>query len=91
MSDLRAQRKILHLPSTPLTPEVVLARTLEKCPSIKNVAVMIEWDDTDVSCDWSNMRMRDLVYLERCLQQRIADFMAGDLLDSTGDPDKDLA
>ena len=96
MTDLRAQRKIVHLPSTELTPEVVLARTLEKSQRIKSVAVLIEWmgdeqADGGVSCDWSQMRMREIVYLSTCFRQRIDGMMAEDLVYCFGDPDKDLA
>ncbi len=55
-------RKIAHLPGTKLTPEVVLARTLEKAQAgrIKSVVVVVEWmdggeDDQNFAVDWSNM------------------------------------
>ena len=54
------ERKIIHLPGTKLTPEVVLHRTLTKLPHIKSVVVVIQWDDGSVECDWSSMMVSDL-------------------------------
>ena len=56
-------KKIYHMPGTKLTPEVVLARTLEKTPRIKAVAVMIIWDDDSVDSDWSLMSASEFCFM----------------------------
>ena len=50
--------KILHLPGTKLTPEVVLHRTLTKLPHIKSVCIVIQWDDDSFDVDWSAQLFR---------------------------------
>ena len=52
--------RLVHLPGTKLTPEVVLHRTLNKLARIKAVAVVIQWDDDTFSSDWSQMRVSEL-------------------------------
>ncbi|MFZ9406468.1 MAG: hypothetical protein ACO26U_05155 [Burkholderiaceae bacterium] len=52
--------KLVHLPGTKLTPEVVLHRTLNKLDRIKSVAVVIQWDDNTLSIDWSQMKVSEL-------------------------------
>lgn len=59
-SDAPFERKIIHMPGTRLTPEVVLHRTLTKTARIKAVAVVIQWDDDSFECDWSSMMVSDL-------------------------------
>lgn len=54
------ERKIIHLPGTRLTPEVVLHRTLTKTARIKSIVVVIQWDDDSIDCDWSSMKVSDL-------------------------------
>ena len=58
--DAPFERKIIHLPGTKLTPEVVLHRTLTKLAHIKSVVVVIQWDDDSVDCDWSSMKVSEL-------------------------------
>lgn len=52
--------KIIHLPGTELTPEVVLHRTLTKKERIQAVTVVILWDDGTYDVDWSRQELRDL-------------------------------
>jgi hypothetical protein len=54
------ERKIIRLPGTKLTPEVVLHRTLTKLAHIKAVTVIIQWDDDSFDCDWSSHKLSDL-------------------------------
>lgn len=53
--------KIIHMPGTRLSPEVVLHRTLEKIEHIESVAVVIRWkvDDT-YDVDWSQQKTSEL-------------------------------
>lgn len=53
--------KLVHLPGTKLTPEVVLHRTFQKLHRIKGVAVVIQWDDDSFDTDWSTMRVSELL------------------------------
>lgn len=52
--------KLVHLPGTKLTPEVVLHRTLNKLGDIKAVAIVIQWNDDTMSVDWSQMRVSEV-------------------------------
>lgn len=54
------ERKIIHLPGTTLTPEVLLHRTLQKVSRIKAVALVIQWDDDSFDTDWSSMKSSEL-------------------------------
>lgn len=63
--------KLVHLPGTVLSPELVLRRTLEKISYIRSVAVVIEWkEDRSVDVDWSQMSLRDLSFLAESLRFR---------------------
>lgn len=53
--------KLVHLPGSKLTPEVVLHRTLNKIDHIKAVLVVIQWNDESFSSDWSQMKTSELV------------------------------
>jgi hypothetical protein len=59
------ERKVEHLPGTRLTPDVVLARTMEKKAQIKAVAVLIQWDDETFDMDWSQMKVSELCMAEK--------------------------
>jgi hypothetical protein len=48
--------RLVHLPGTKLTPDVVLHRTLNKLDHIKAVTIVIQWNDETFSVDWSQMR-----------------------------------
>lgn len=52
--------KVVHLPGTRLSAEVVLTRTMQNLPRIKAVAVVIMWDDDSFDMDWSNMKRSEL-------------------------------
>lgn len=65
----RRLRKIAHLPGTKLTPEVVLARTQEKLPRIKAVALVILWDDETMSTDFSSISAANLAMAAMVLQE----------------------
>lgn len=59
-SNVPFERKIIHMPGTRLTPEVVLHRTLTKTAHIKAVAIVIQWNDDSFECDWSTHKLSDL-------------------------------
>lgn len=64
----RKTRKIVHLTGTRLSPEVVLARTLEKAGRMKAVFVIVQWDDTTFDMDWSQVSISEL-----CMASKILD------------------
>lgn len=51
--------RLVHLPGTRLTPEVVLHRTLQKLDRIRAVTVIIQWDDCTFDVDWSQMKVSE--------------------------------
>lgn len=65
--------KVVHLPGTKLTPEVVLHRTLQKLDSIAGVVVLIQWKDSTVDVDWSNMKLSELAFASVILQKTVVD------------------
>ncbi len=52
--------KLVHLPGTALSPEVVLHRTLQKLEHIESVVVMIKWKKETFDADWSVQKTTDL-------------------------------
>jgi hypothetical protein len=69
--DRKPERKIIHLPGTVLSPEVVLHRTLGKLPRIKAVLVLMQWDDLSMSVDWSQMKMSELCMAAMTVQRAV--------------------
>lgn len=61
---------LVHLPGTKLSPEVVLHRTLNKLKRIKNVVVIIQWDDDSMDIDWSEMKASELAMASLLLSQQ---------------------
>ena len=72
MSQELYKPKLVHLPGSRLTPEVVLHRTLNKVDRIKAVAVIILWDDDSYDTDWSNMKLSELVMSVKALDLDMA-------------------
>ena len=52
--------RMVHLPGTRLTPEVVLHRTLGKLEHIKAVTIVIQWNNDEFATDWSQQKMSEL-------------------------------
>ena len=76
MSDEYAP-KLVHLPGTELTPEVVLHRTLNKNGRIKAVMVVIQWDDESFDTDWSMMKVSELCMGIRVLERDVDNTLFG--------------
>ena len=55
MTDWKMQRKIVSLPGIGVTPQVALARTLEKHEHIKSVFISIEWTNGAIAADFSSL------------------------------------
>lgn len=71
------ERKIIHLPGTELSPEVVLHRTLTKIDSIKNITVVIQWKDDTLGADWSSMKSSELAMASFVLQNVALEVVGG--------------
>lgn len=71
--DWHKQRKIATLPGVRTDAVTVLARTLEKAQAgkVASVFISIEWNDTTVEADWSNMKIMTLCYHQQCLQHAV--------------------
>lgn len=63
--------KLVHLPGTELSPEVVIHRTLNKLEHIKAVAVVILWKNGESDVDWSQMKLSELTWIGRSLDESI--------------------
>ena len=70
--------KLVHLPGTKLTPEVVLHRTLNKIDDIKAVTVVIQWGNDQVSVDYSQMKVSELCMASVMLQSTASAVMLGE-------------
>lgn len=70
--------KLVHLPHTRLTPEVVLFRTVNKLSKIKAVAVVIQWDDDTMDCDWSQMKVSELCMASIVLSEKAKEVLFPD-------------
>ena len=66
------------------TPELVLARTLEKAKAgyIKSVVIGIVWDDDSVAADWSFGKLGQML-----LALRVAETSLDDTIREMRDPD----
>lgn len=71
------ERKVVHLPGTILTPEVALARTMQKLPRIKAVTIVIQWDDDTFDCDWSSMKTSELCMASKVLDRQVDEAIEG--------------
>jgi hypothetical protein len=63
--------KLVHLPGTQLTPEVVLHRTLGKLEHIKAVTIIIQWNNDEFASDWSQMRVSELCMASMHLEEQV--------------------
>ena len=52
--------KLVHMPGTRLSPDVVLHRTLNKIDHIKAVVVVIQWKDETFETDHSSLSLAHL-------------------------------
>lgn len=73
MSDY--EPKLVHLPGSRLTPEVVLHRTLNKLERIKGVVVIVQWGDDTFDVDWSQMKTSELAMAGVVLNGMAADII----------------
>lgn len=69
--------KLVHLPGTVLTPEVVLHRTLNKVDRIKGIVIVIQWDDDTFNTDWSRMRVSELCMASMSLEDTVRALRTG--------------
>lgn len=70
--------KLVHLPGTKLTPEIVIHRTLGKIEHIKSITVVIQWNDDTFDCDWSQMKVSELCMAEKILSMNVSNIVDND-------------
>ena len=51
---------------------------MNKVERIKNVVVIIQWDDDSLDMDWSTMRMSDLCMAEKVLSIAVEDVLSNE-------------
>ena len=71
--DWKHERKIATLPGVDVTPQIVLARSLDKVKKMQGVVVLIHWADGTWDEDHSAMKLSSLVWLERMFGIAITD------------------
>lgn len=67
------ERKIATLPGVEITPQVVLARSLDKARRMKATIVIIQWDDGTWDEDHSIMTLSDLCFLKEMFNLAVVD------------------
>lgn len=71
--------QVLLLPGAPVSPEVVLHRTLDKKDSIRSVVVVIGWSDGSHEVDWSAQKAGDLALAALTLQDTALGVSRGEI------------
>ena len=77
MTDKPYAPRLVHLPGTALSPEVVLHRTLNKLPHIKAVSIVIQWNDDTYSADWSQQKVSELCLASLTFDDEVRDIAMG--------------
>jgi hypothetical protein len=62
--------KLVHLPGTAVSPQLVLHRTLDKLEHIKAVTIIIQWQNDEFATDWSQMRVSELCHATMHLHEQ---------------------
>lgn len=75
---MNAERKLIQLPGTAPSVEVVLHRTLNKLDRIKSVTIVIQWDDDTLDADWSTMKTSELAMAALVLNKTGTDAAMGE-------------
>ena len=65
--------KLISLPGSKVSPEVLLHRTLDKLDRIKSIVMIIQWDDDSYACDWSSLKISELCMAEKILSLDVED------------------
>ena len=76
MSDKYSPR-LVHLPGTKLSPEVVLHRTLEKLEHIRAVTIVIQWHNDEFDTEWSQMTVSELCMASIVLEEEMRGVVTG--------------
>ena len=63
--------KLVHLPGTAVSPQLVLHRTLDKLAHIKAVTIIIQWNNDEFATDWSQMRVSELCMVCMHLDEQV--------------------
>lgn len=78
MTERAYNPRIVHLPGTRLTPDVVLHRTLGEIDRIKALTIVIQWDDDSFTIDFSQQKMSELCMGALLLQGEAIKIARGD-------------
>ena len=62
--------RLVQLPGTETSPQLVLHRTLDKLAHIKAITVVIQWNNNEYTTDWSQMRVSELCMATAHLQEQ---------------------
>lgn len=73
-------RKIVRMPGVRLTPETVLASSLEKAKAghIQSIVVAIQWQDGTVDVDWSQMPMSTSTWIAKHIDRWVMSLLNGE-------------
>ncbi len=63
--------KLVHMPGTAVSPQLVLHRTLDKLEHIKAVTIIIQWNNDEFATDWSQMRVSELCMANMALDEQV--------------------
>ena len=72
----KKERKIVTHPSAELTPQIILARSLDKAKEMKAVVVLILWEDSSFDYDSSAMKFSELCFLEKQFGIEVANILS---------------
>ena len=70
--------KLVQLPGTAVSPQLVLHRTLDKLAHIKAVTIIIQWNNDEYATDWSQMRVSELCMVSMHLNEQVKKTMFED-------------
>lgn len=63
--------KVVHLPSSKLSPRVLLLQLLQEIDTIETLTVVVQRMDTSMEVNWSNMSQSELCMSVQVLQANI--------------------
>lgn len=73
----KGKAKLIHLPGTRLTPEVVLRQCLARVKDIKSVIIICQDNEDFYDCLWSQMKLSELSFAVMTLDEDFRRMMRG--------------
>ena len=74
---MTATPKLAILPGTAISPEVLLAQSLERAGEFESILIVSKGKDGTFRCGWSRMTTSDLCFAARVLDRDIDREMGG--------------